>query len=159
MTIASKDKQKLLDRLTKARIRGVNIPVLRAIFGYINPDLGVAWAGYHHYAAKSGRSERTVQRTIQVARDYLILSLAHREGPPAIWCPELMDMKPEEAVRRADAEASDFRHGNAAKLATPTSLVSPPPPLVNHPAPSVATATEPAPAATTAVPAHQFQTS
>jgi hypothetical protein len=77
MTIAPGDKQRLLERLTKARIRGVNIPVLRAIFWYIHPKEGVAFARYHHYEEKSGRSGRTVQRTIQVARNNrLILSLA-----------------------------------------------------------------------------------
>ncbi|SRR6266404_2342206 len=78
MTIAARDKQRVLDRLFKLRIRGLNIAVLRAILGYINPEHGVAWAKYCHYAEKSGRSERVVQRTVQVACDYLIFSLPVR---------------------------------------------------------------------------------
>jgi hypothetical protein len=118
MTIAAKDKQRLLDRLFKCRTRELNIRVVRAILGYLNKDHGVAFAKYHHYAAKSGMSERIVQRTIQVGHDYLVLQRAYRQGAPVIWFPELMDMEPDEAVRRADALADGYRH-NKAKSATP----------------------------------------
>ena len=144
MKIASKDKQRLLDRLTKARIRGLNIAVLRVILGYMQTH-GVAFAAYSHYAQGSGYSERTVQRTIRTARDYLILDLASREGRPAIWCPELMSWTADEAVCFVDALTDEFRDcsRNGAKLATPTSCVTPPPPPADVPAPSAATAAVP----------------
>jgi len=141
MTIAPRDKQRVLDRLFKLRIRGLNVAVLRAIFGYIHAEHGVAWAKYCRYAEKSGRSERVVQRTVKTACDYLILRRAYREGAPAIWCPELMDMEPEDAVRRVDALADSY---NKAKVATPTSSTIPAPHPVDHPAPSVASTTDPA---------------
>ncbi len=122
MTIAARDKQRVLDRLFKLRIRGLNIGVLRAIFGHVNPEFGVAWAKYCHYAEKSGRSERIVQRTIKVACDMLILRRAYREGAPAIWCPELMDMEAAEAVRRVDIAVGSYN----GKTATPP-LQRPPP--------------------------------
>jgi hypothetical protein len=149
MKIASKDKQRLLDRLTKARIRGLNIAVLRVILGYMQTH-GVAFAAYSHYAQGSGYSERTVQRTIRTARDYLILDLASREGRPAIWCPELMSWTADEAVCFVDALTDEFRDcsRNGAKLATPTSCVTPPPPPADVPAPSAATTADPVPSVT-----------
>src|ERR1700730_2109526 len=155
MTITPKQKQQLLERLTKARIRGLNMAVLRAIYWHIHPDHGVAFAAYIHYTSRSGMSERTVQRTVQVGCDYLILGLAYREGPPVIWARELMDMEPAEAVRRANMLAANYRYrgGIGAKLATPTSSVTPPPPPAEvpvtraaastaAPAPSVASTTD-----------------
>lgn len=130
MTIKPRAKQDELDRLAKCRIRGLNVHVLRAIFWFINSEQGVAFAAFHHYVAKSGRSERTVQRTVQVACDYGVLRREYRAGPPAIWSPVLMDMEPDEAVRRADAMAGRYRQE---KLATPPSEC-PPPPLSGGPA-------------------------
>ena len=149
MKIASKDKQRLLDRLTKARIGGLNIAVLRVILGYMQTH-GVAFAAYSLYAQGSGYSERTVQRTIRIARDYLILDLASREGRPAIWCPELMNWTADEAVCFVDALTDEFRgcSRNGAKLATPTSSVTPPPPPADVPAPSAATTADPVPSVT-----------
>jgi hypothetical protein len=171
MKIASKDKQRLLDRLTKARIRGLNIAVLRVILGYMQTH-GVAFAAYSLYAQGSGYSERTVQRTIRIARDYLILDLASREGRPAIWCPELINWTPAEAVCFVDALTDGFRgcSRNGAKLATPTSPITPPPPPADVPAPSAATTADPVPSvtsttdpapsvATTTDPAHQVAAS
>jgi len=155
MKIASKDKQRLLDRLTKARIRGLNIAVLRVILGYMQTH-GVAFAAYSHYAQGSGYSERTVQRTIRIARDYLILDLASREGRPAIWCPELMNWTADEAVCFVDALTDEFRgcSRNGAKLATPTSSVTPPRPPADVPAPSAATTVEPVPSVTSTTDPH-----
>jgi len=135
--VAARDKQRVLDRLFKLRIRGLNIGVLRAIFGFLNPEHGVAWAKYCRYAEKSGRSERIVQRTIKTACDMLILRRAYREGAPAIWCPDLMDMDPAEAVRRVDIAVGSYN----GKTATPTSSATPTPPSVDpHDATAASTA-------------------
>src|SRR5215831_10842812 len=156
MTIAARDKQRVLDRLFKLRTKGLNPGVLRAIFGYINPELGVASAKFCHYAEKSGRSERVVQRTVRVACNYLILRRAYREGAPAIWCPELMGMEPEEAVRRVDAEVGAY---NKAKTATPTSSEAPTPPPADPNDPTAGTTADNATAASTANSADQFSAS
>src|SRR5712671_2535601 len=135
--IAARDKQRVLDRLFKLRIRGLNIGVLRAVFGFLHAEYGVAWAKFCHYAEKSGRSERIVQRTIKTACDMLILRRAYREGAPAIWCPELMDMDPAEAVRRVDIAVASYN----GKTATPTSSEAPtPPPVDPHNATAARTA-------------------
>jgi hypothetical protein len=120
--ITAANKAQLLDQVSRWRVRGINVKVLRCILNFINKEHGVAFAKYHKYASTSGMSERTVQRTIQVACQRGVLAVAYREGAPALWCPRLMDMPSEEAVRRVDLLAGDHLtrvEGALAKLATP----------------------------------------
>ena len=118
VTISAKDKGALLTRLVRARIRDLNLAVMRSIIGRINKTEGVAFCFFCEYARESGRSERTVQRTVQTACAHSILGRAYREGAPALWCPSLMDMTSEEAVRRVNLLV--YEHKGYSRWASPT---------------------------------------
>lgn len=100
--ITAAQKAELLDRLIRSRIRGLCIPVVRSILNHLNREHGVAFCRFARYATEAAKSERTVQRTVQVAREGGVLGTQYREGAPVLWCPHLLDMEGEEAVRRAD---------------------------------------------------------
>jgi hypothetical protein len=132
MSITPGHKAEVLNRLTRARICGLNVSVMRAILYRINPQQGVAFCWFREYGKDCSRSERTVQRTIQVACARGFLLRAYREGAPVLWCPQLMDMEPVEAVKRANTlSAQHFGRqqdaiANLAKLASPPSDAPPP---------------------------------
>jgi hypothetical protein len=131
LSIEGKEKQALIDRLIRARIKELNVAVMRTIISMINKDQGVAFAQFTVYAQKSSVSERTVLRTVKTARDRGILKQAWRPGAPALWAPDLMDMEPEEAARRADLLVAEYqaKRGHAfAKLAESAA----PPPSDHH---------------------------
>jgi hypothetical protein len=113
MTISPVDKKNFLLSLGARRLPGVTMEVAQVIVERINATLGVAFAHYsdelnpeHHlktYAGLSGYHRRTVLRTIAgLSRDGTLKKRARRDGAPALWFPELMDMAPPEAVRRAE---------------------------------------------------------
>ena len=117
-------KNEYLEKLGAHLPRQASLPVVHAIVNYVDPILGVASEGYKKYAEVSATGRRTVERTIPALhRHGLLRKQSRRDGPPVLWLPELMDMRVEEAVRRAGwlAHHKDenpqnyFRAGNGKK--------------------------------------------
>jgi hypothetical protein len=138
MTISPIRKSEFLRALGARRLPGVNLAVAQAIVERINATLGVAFAHYsdeqdaeHHrktYAGLSGHYRRTVLRTITGMSSHGALKKrARRNGPPALWIPDLMDMDAAEAVRRVEwivrhrgEDDSAYFCGGGAKVGTPS---------------------------------------
>jgi hypothetical protein len=114
--ITAAAKQALIDSIIRRHL-DISLPVIRVIIRRINPEHGVAFWHFTKYAEDAGRSERTVLRAVQRAVEYDILGRAYRVGPPVLWARDLMDLDPEEAVRRADALADGYREGFAGRAA------------------------------------------
>jgi hypothetical protein len=95
-------KNRFCDELGANLPRQVKLSVVRAIVDQVDPILGVASARYEKYAEMAATGVRTVERTI-VALHRLgrLRKRARHDGPPVLWLPEIMNMKADEAVRRA----------------------------------------------------------
>jgi hypothetical protein len=93
---------KFLRKLDANLPRHVSVPVVQAILDHVDPILGVACATYEKYAKASATGLRTVARAIPALHQHgLLRKQSRHDGPPVLWVPELMDMKADEALRRA----------------------------------------------------------
>jgi hypothetical protein len=102
MMITEIKTNKFLRKLDANLPRYVSLPVVYAILDHVDPILGVACATYEKYAKASATGLRTVARTIPALHQHGLLRKQSRyDGPPVLWVPELLDMKADEAVRRA----------------------------------------------------------
>ena len=103
MTISPVMKGEFLRSLSARRLRGVSLVLVQAIVERINATPGIAFANYSKYASDVGRERQVAERTIPaLSRLGLPRKHARRNGPPVLWFPDLMDMTPDEAVRRVE---------------------------------------------------------
>jgi hypothetical protein len=103
MKISPVKKSEFLRSIGARRLKGVSLAIVQIIVERINATLGIAFANYSKYAFEAGRERQVAERTIPaLCRLGLLKKHARRDGPPVLWAPALMDMTPDEAVRRVE---------------------------------------------------------